>query len=76
MVEIQQPTVDIFIVIIDQELAAWKSKNMSQMMEQTPANSPFIIYYSSKSVVESNNPLVKQMRVEMNKSDRYLRKTV
>lgn len=41
MAEIQQPTVDIFIVIIDQELAAWKSKNMLYMTWQTLVN----IYY-------------------------------
>lgn len=36
--EIQQPTVDIFIVIIDQELAAWKSKNVSHMTWQIFVN--------------------------------------
>lgn len=59
MAEIQQPTVDIFIVIIDQELAAWKNKNVSHMMEQTLANIPFIIYHSSKLVIESDNSLIK-----------------
>ena len=38
MAEIQQPTVDIFIVIIDQELAVWKSKNVSHMTWQIFVN--------------------------------------